>query len=88
MNLELVQWTGVYSGGARLLALDRGQDRLKALNICWHCWHQPFDCLIHDNEAHLFAPFMKSWEIMLVEEACRKAMCHGPIVPGYEACCV
>ena len=25
---------------------------------------------------------------MLVEEACRKAMCHGPIVPGYEACCV
>ena len=31
---------------------------------------------------------MKSWEIMLVEEACRKAMCHGPIVPGYEACCV
>ena len=79
-NLELVQWIGVYSSGGGLLMLGRDQDWLKALNICWYCWHQPFDCLIHDHKAHLFAPLMKSWEIMLVEEACRKAMCHGPIV--------
>ena len=52
------------SAGSGLAALFLGGPEC----ICWHCWYQIFNDLVHRNETQSFAPLPESWEVMLVDE--------------------
>ena len=56
-----------WSAGSDLTSVFLGNQECM---ICWHCWHEPLDCLVvvHEGVAQLFSLLMGSQEIMLVEE--------------------